>query len=127
MGCLYHDWAYICENTGSRKGHRSWPLGFQTGAWYEQSALETFILKRYPAELKYRWTSYQRTGKDIVNLPGSYDQPGPIAQLTTSVIDRYAAKALPSDLKTFYDTMRHGTYDEQQAAVNKLEKNPPDC
>jgi hypothetical protein len=74
---------------------------------------------------KYRWTSYQRTGKDIVNLFVSFDEPGPIAQLTTGVINRYAAKASPSDLKTFYDTMRHGTYDEQRAAVSKLGVDPP--
>jgi len=62
---IYRDYAFICENTGSHKGYRQWRLGGRTQEWYSKSELEEFMLARHPTELKYRWTSYSGTGKNI--------------------------------------------------------------
>ncbi len=40
---VYCNWAFICRNTGSRKGYRQWFFGVQTGHWHNESALEKFI------------------------------------------------------------------------------------
>jgi hypothetical protein len=59
------DWAFICENTGSHKGYRQWSVGWRTGEWYRESHLEQFMRQQHATELKYHWTSYAGTGRNL--------------------------------------------------------------
>ena len=81
---IYTKRAYMCENTGSTKGHKDWYFGLRSGDWYESSPLEDFIRQKYPNELKHRWTSYAGTG---INLYGQsisfgHGRPGGIRQIS---------------------------------------------
>jgi len=53
----YRDWTYMCKNTASCRGHRVWFFGRETGHWYEESPIETFMRAKHPDELEHRWTS----------------------------------------------------------------------
>ena len=66
------DYAYVCQNTGSSNGHREWFFGRETGAWYERSALETFMRDKHPDKLEHRWVSYSGTGRDILGNAHSW-------------------------------------------------------
>jgi len=51
---------YSCEFTCSRKGWIEWPLGFETGKWYEKSPIEE-KLKNTEKDIEHNWVSYQGT------------------------------------------------------------------
>ncbi len=93
-GCgaqVCRDWAFICENTGSRKGYREWNSGVRSGHWYRESRLEQFMRKEHPLDLVNRWTSYAGTGKDIFGRPTlfGHGRPGPILRVPPEFLDRY--------------------------------------
>lgn len=50
---VFHDQAFICEYTGSRRSQREWFFGAVTGTWYRESALETFISRDFPNEFAH--------------------------------------------------------------------------
>jgi hypothetical protein len=81
----YRDWGFVCENTGSTKGHREWLFGNKTGHWYEKSALEDFMLEKYPDRIKHRWTSYAGTDKNIFGQAILYGHGKPGAILDTRI------------------------------------------
>jgi hypothetical protein len=85
------DWAFICENTGSRKGYRQWCIGLRSASWYRESHLEQFLRKEHPSELAHRWTSYAGTGKNILGRPVLFGHasPGPILNVPPEFLDRY--------------------------------------
>src|SRR5207253_4792429 len=60
------DRAFVDECTGSRKGHREWFFGGQSGSWYKESSIETFMRTNQPSGFEQRWTSYAGTGRDIL-------------------------------------------------------------
>ena len=119
---VYTDCAYVCECTGSRKGCRSWFLGVETGAWYKESALETFIKQRFPSELEHRWTNYAGTGKNIFDsaLVRAHGHPGPISQLPIDLLADYSGGASPAEMKHLYDTMRRGGDSERKAMIHQV-------
>ena len=74
---VYRDRTFLCENTGSHKGYRRWCIGVQTGEWYKESHLEQFMRQRHPTELKYHWTSYAGTGRNLLGQAGSFRHEHP--------------------------------------------------
>jgi hypothetical protein len=88
---VYMDRAFICENTGSHKGYRQWPFGFQSSRWYRESHLEQFLRREHPSDLVNRWTSYAGTGKNTLGQPTlfGHGRPGPILSVPTEFLDRY--------------------------------------
>lgn len=62
----YQDWAFICENTGSRKGYRQWRFGLKTTKWYKKSPLEEFMESNDPNALVHRWTCYGGDRKEYL-------------------------------------------------------------
>ena len=118
---VYRDWAYICENTGSRKGHREWFLGYTTGHWYQKSALEEFVQREFPGELHQRWTSYAGTGKNALGRPVlfGHGRPGAILCLRTEFFDRYVAQLSRTEKKALYDLL---SSDQQERIREEVEK-----
>ena len=98
------DRGYICENTGSRKGHREWPFGVLTNPWYRKSELERFIESEHPELLKHRWTCYMGNGRSLI--PGlqsrRHGRPGPIFSLNPNLLDDHVL--------TLSDDRRLGLY-----------------
>lgn len=88
---VYRDWAFICENTASRKGYRYWFNGMETGYWYKESPLESFMREKHSDQLANRWTSYAGTGKNIfgVSMLFGHGRPGPILRLDDKVFADY--------------------------------------
>lgn len=85
------DWAFICENTGSRKGYRQWTFGPKTGHWYKKSPLEDFVAGHSPTALTNRWTSYAGTGRNIFGTPVLYGhgRPGAILRFDPAIQARW--------------------------------------
>jgi hypothetical protein len=82
------DRAYICENTGSRKGYREWFFGAHTNLWYRKSELERFMEVAHPNLLKHRWTSYMGNGRSLIPFLVSrgHGRPGPILFLDSELL-----------------------------------------
>jgi hypothetical protein len=59
------------------KGHREWFFGGQSGRWYKQSVVETFMRTNHPRILQQRWTSYAGTGRDIYGRKVSFGHGRP--------------------------------------------------
>ncbi len=68
----YRDRSYICENTGSQKGHRQWWFGLRTRQCYRESRLEQFMRRQHPSELTYQWVKCEDVGKNILGHPCSF-------------------------------------------------------
>jgi hypothetical protein len=87
------DRAYICESTGSRKGHREWFFGTHTNLWYRKSELERFLESKHPDLLEHSWTSYMGSGRSLI--PGmqrcEHGRPGPILFLDTDLLDDHVS------------------------------------
>jgi len=104
------DWAFVDRNTGSRKGHRDWFLGWRTGSWYQESVIEAFMRSNYPAEFRQDWVSYAGTGRNIfgrATLHG-HDRPGPILLLKPEVIADYCSSAGEMEKRRLYEVFASG-------------------
>src|SRR6476620_1552899 len=88
---VYQDRAFLCQNTGSRKGYREWFFGLQTGNWYSPSAVEALMKEKYPRELEYRWTSYAGTGKNVYGfgIVYSHGRVGPLIQIKLNRLNEW--------------------------------------
>ena len=111
------DWAFICENTGSRKGYRQWIFGTKTGHWYKKSPLEEFISLQDPAALAHKWTSYAGTGKNVFGIPVlfGHSSPGAIYRLDHQIQSEWIASNPPEEVKKLYDLLVTG----DQPAIDK--------
>ena len=109
----YRDWRFVCENTGSSKGHKELLFGIRTGDWYEKSALEGFMLEKHPDELKHRWTSYAGIGKNIFGRPllNGHGNPGAILVITPFLED-WVQSSKPEDILALYELLASGSAED---------------
>jgi hypothetical protein len=116
---VYRDWAFMCENTASRKGYREWFWGTQTGQWYKQSAVEKFMLEKFPQDLKHRWTSYAGTGHNIFGTTVLYGhaRPGAIKYVDQDFLNEWFTPLNDAEKKQFYDLLLS---DDQEAIKQKV-------
>jgi len=112
------DWAFVDRNTGSRKGYREWSLGWRSGSWYQESALEVFMRSNYPTEFRQDWVSYAGTGRNIFGGATLYGhgQPGPIVLLRPEAVDDYCRVASQIEKRRLYDVFASG----DEAKIRKL-------
>ena len=103
--------AYICENTGSRKGHKVTLYVFKTGKWYKESGLETFMGQKYPAELRHRWISFRGDGYNILGDRVIRAHGAPQLQLTPDVVGECVALVDDASKKALYDQLSKGEYE----------------
>ncbi|MHC4641103.1 MAG: hypothetical protein ACYS32_05615 [Planctomycetota bacterium] len=109
IGPVYRDWAFICENTGSRKGNREWFMGLKTGHWYKESKLEEFMETNYPDDLSYRWVSYEGTGRNIFGTAVLYGHGRPeLVHLPYKVLNRYVEHIDDKEKRRLYDVFSSG-------------------
>jgi hypothetical protein len=101
------DWAFVCENTGSRKGHRQWAFGPTTGYWYEKSPLEEFMESQQPDALAHRWTSYSGTGRNAFGRPvlHGHGRPGAMLRLNHDILRQWIDKQDPATVLELYDLL----------------------
>jgi hypothetical protein len=104
------DWAFIDQNTGSRKGYRDWFFGWRTGSWYRESVLETFMRSRHPGEFQQKWVSYAGTGRNIfgAGMLAGHGRPSRIILLKPEVIDDYCSRASEPEKRRLYDVFASG-------------------
>ncbi len=118
----YTVYAYVCENTGSRRGHHLWFFGLKTSEWYYQSPLELFMQQTHPDQLEHRWMSYAGTGKNIFGQSMSYGHgKSPLSQLRFARdLEEYFA-TLPSERKLeLYRVFSTGDRATVQATVDEI-------
>jgi hypothetical protein len=120
------DWAFICENTGSRYGYIQWRSGKQTGNWYKASPLEKFMKEKHPEKLQHRWTSYAGTGKDIFgkSLSWGHGFPGPIKYLDMRIMETYFAKISGTEKLQLYEEFASGDLEKAKLAVDTILEAP---
>lgn len=121
IGPAYRDWAFICENTGSRKGYRAWFLGLKTGHWYKESKLEEFMKTNYPDILSYRWASYAGTGKNIFGTPVLFGHDRPeLAHLRYDFLNRYVEQIEDEEKRKLYDLFTGADVQRIKDEVSKI-------
>jgi hypothetical protein len=113
----YH---FLDETTGSRKGHREWVLGFNSGDWYTATALETFIRTNNPGLLKPRWVS---SGGEKRNIYGSVlsfldSERSHAAWLGPGLMKHYCARLSDTEKTKLYEMLLEG----DPAKIDKLAK-----
>ena len=116
------DRAYICENTGSRKGHREWFFGAHTKNWYHQSELERYMEVAHPDLLKHRWTSYAGDGRSLI--PGlkssGHGRPGPILLLPSDQFDEYVSSLSTAQRLELYEILSTGSKEAVEGRINSI-------
>jgi len=118
---VYHDRAFICENTGSRKGDRAWFFGIKTGHWYKESKLEGFMKTDYPDDLSYRWMSYEGTGKNIFGMAVLYGHGYPeLAHLPYKVLNRYMEYIDDKEKRRLYEVFSSGDIQRIKDEVDRI-------
>jgi hypothetical protein len=116
------DWAFIDRNTGSRKGYRDWFLGWRSGSWYRESAIEAFMRSSHPGEFQQDWVSYAGTGRNIfggATLSG-HGRPGPIVLLNTEAIDDYFRRVSDTERRRLYDVFASGDEPKIRALIDQI-------
>lgn len=118
----YRDWAFICTNTGSRKGHREWFFGSETDQWYRQSALERFMRSKHPDDLRHQWVSYAGTGKNIFSMALLYGhgRPGPITLIRPELLDEHIGSLTDAEKRSLYDLLVSGDPDEIKKKIEQI-------
>ena len=120
------DYAFICENTGSHKGYRQWCFWSRAGTqWHHESRLEQFMQRQHPTELKYRWTSYAGTGKNILgrSIRFGHDRPqvGSII-MNRTWFDTYVDTLDDTAKLDLYRVLASGDRDAIEAEEKKIEE-----
>ncbi len=101
----YRGWVFICENTGSYKGHTEWFFGKQTGFWCKKSVLENFITENYPdIIIEHHWTSCAGTGRNIFGMAMlfGHGQPGAIMSIPPEVLEDWVQMSEPDEVLELY-------------------------
>lgn len=119
---VYRDWAFVDRNSGSRTGYRDWALGWRTGSWHRESAIETFMRSEYPTEFQQDWVSYAGTGRNIFGdaILAGHGRPGPIVLLKPEAIDRYCQTASRTEKRRFHDVFASGDSAKIQELVDQI-------
>jgi hypothetical protein len=121
VGPVYRDWAFICENTGSRKGNREWFMGLNTRHWYEESKLERFMKTNYPDDLSYRWVSYEGTGRNIFGTAVLRGHGRPeLVHLPYKVLNRYLGHIDDKEKRRLYEVFSSGDDQRVKDEVTRI-------
>ncbi|HSU55621.1 MAG TPA: hypothetical protein VLT36_16315 [Candidatus Dormibacteraeota bacterium] len=116
------DWAFVCENTGSRYGYTEWKTGARTANWFKQSPLETFMARSHPDRLQHRWTSYAGTSKNLLgrNLSYVHGFPGPIFGIPDEVVALGLTRMSDDQKLAVYENLAMGNRTHAQSAIDAL-------
>ena len=116
------NYAYICEHTGSRKGHTQWWSGNKTDEWYKTSAVETFIREKFPDQLQQQWTSYAGTGHNIYGskILFGHGRPGPILQVPIDWLNQWFESLSEAEKKAFYELLLSEDKTAIQLRINDI-------
>ena len=116
------DRAYICENTGSRKGYREWFFGAHTNLWYRKSELERFMEVAHPILLKHRWTSYMGNGRSLIPFLVSrgHGRPGPILFLDSELLDEHVSSLSDIQRLELYQTFSNANKDSIRMKIDSI-------
>jgi len=122
--------AFVCENTGSRKGYRESFWVVKKERWYTQSSLERFIREKYPAEFRHQWVSYKGDGYNIGGSRIVRAHGSPRMKLAIQTIDEYVGKVSDMKKKELYDCFSKGDYEATRAKMDEvwnvvLDETPP--
>ena len=118
----YREWAFVSENTGSRKGYREWFFGLRTRHWYKRSTIENFVATNGPVKFEHRWTSYAGTGYDIYGLKVLYGhgRPGPISRVPQDVLNKWFDALTQKEKVDFCILLNSTNKDALRTTVDKI-------
>ncbi len=116
------DFAFICKNTGSRKGHRESSSGAETGHWYKESELERFMKTNHLSQLQHKWTSYQGIGKNVfgTGIVLRHRWPRPIILLDQQILDAHVRALDDPGKKALYELFASGDESRVEKEVNRI-------
>jgi hypothetical protein len=116
------DRAYICENTGSRKGYREWFFGAHTNSWYRKSELERFMEAKHSDLLKHRWTSYMGNGRSLIPVMQScgHGRPGPILFFDSNFLDDHVLSVSDGERLELYRSLSEANKEAIQLKLDSI-------
>ena len=122
MMIVVTDRSYICENTGSKKGHREWIFGAHTNNWYRKSELERFMEISHPNLLKHSWTSFAGDGRSLIPLTISrgHGRPGPILSLDSELLDQHVSSLSDAQRLELYQIFSNGSKNDIRLKVESI-------
>jgi hypothetical protein len=93
FGPVCTDRAFIDIATGSRRGHREWPLGLVSSSWTRPSPVEERLRAIRPGAIEHQWVSYAGTGRALFGVVSrGHGRPGSIVSVHDSVLVAWASK-----------------------------------
>jgi len=113
---LYRIRVFRCQNTGSVKGYRQFPLGARTALWEETSALETFVRANFPQEFTNRWEQFVGSEVNYRGQRISWAHFRPALMVERDTVDRYVATLTDVQKKELYDFLRTA---DRDSAIKK--------
>ena len=117
------DYAFYCENTGSRKGFRVWWNGEQARHWYKASPLEEFMKKEYPGVFSPRWKRYAGTGKNVFGQSQMFTNYGTVGGtlfLKDGTARAWIAHHSKKEVRALYDSLLTRDRAAADAIVKKI-------
>ncbi|MFO1437764.1 MAG: hypothetical protein U1F81_05530 [Verrucomicrobiaceae bacterium] len=103
-----HEYVARCLFTASEKSWSQWPLGIKTNEKYSASALERFVLHRYPQEIDHKWTVRTVRSYDWADHPLSAgpNERDAVHYLTLDFVGAWCAHVTEAEQKALYGTLR---------------------
>lgn len=116
---VYRDFAFVCENTGSRHGYRVGLFGNRSNDWYKASPLEEFVKREAPAALEHRWTSYAGTGKNLWgdSILFGHGAPGALLDVKYETLSVWISDNDRQDVLGLYESFRDSSPAESREIV----------
>jgi hypothetical protein len=117
------DYAYYCQDTGSRHGYRVWWNGARTRVWYRASPLEEFMKKEYPRVRGGNWMVYAATGKNFLGQPVMFTDFRAVSGaffLKDEAARAWIAHHSKAEVRALYDSLAASNPTSADAIVKKI-------
>lgn len=117
LATTYHDYAFVDQNTASRKGYRVRCGLWHTHDWYDPSPIEAYMRTHHPADLHQQWSCYEDHDRSLLFQSHACGQPGPVLSLTPALLADYHHRTSDPEMKHLYDILsRHDRLETQTLA-----------
>lgn len=111
----------ICEHTGSRREHASYPMGIRTQVVESPSTLARHLARHHADRLDYRWRSYSRVSRGWLGTShANLSMPRGFFNLPEFCLDHFMATASDTQVLALYDLVRSGNEPAIEARFQDL-------
>jgi hypothetical protein len=114
--------SFGCAYTGSRYGYTISRAGHKSREWYQKSALEDFIEKKHPDELKHDWQLKFSIGRNAWGgrISCGCGASGRVAAIPLEFIADYCASVSDKEKLETYRALMNATPDEARKLADTI-------